>query len=134
MTDIAKSLDIVKIDESLGLVFGYAIVSKIDGEDFVDSQNDHIPEDAMLKAATDFMQTARVSKEMHDGDSIGTVVFAFPMTTEIAKALDIDVRMTGLLVAIKPNDSAMLEKFKTGEFTGFSIGGARLNDEEVEDA
>ena len=119
---------VVKVDEALGLVFGFAIVSKQDGEDYYDLQDDHIPEDAMLKAATDFMENSRVAKEMHAGDEAGTIVFAFPLTTDIAKALDIVTKRTGLLIAMRPADG-MLAKFKSGEFTGFSIGGYRITDE-----
>lgn len=121
---------LVKVDETLGLVFGFAIVSKQNGEDYYDLQNDHIPEDAMLKASLDFMLNSRVAKEMHTGDEAGTVVFAFPLTSDIAKALDIETKQTGLLIAMRPAEG-MLAKFKSGEFTGFSIGGYRLVDEEA---
>lgn len=122
--------EVAKVDESLGLVFGYAIVSKVDGEPYFDSQGDHIPEEAMLKAGTDFMLHSRVAKEMHSGAPVGGVVFAFPMTEDIAKALDIEVRKTGLLIAMRPS-SAVLAKYRSGEYTGFSIGGSRLVDEDV---
>lgn len=121
---------VVKVDESLGLVFGFAIVSKKDGADYYDLQGDHIPEDSMLKAATDFMVNSRVAKEMHTGDANGTVVFAFPLTSDIAKALEIETKQTGLLIAMRPAEG-MLGKFKSGEYTGFSIGGHRLIDEEA---
>jgi hypothetical protein len=124
--------DIVKVDESLGLVFGFAIVCKKDGEDYYDVQDDHIPEDAMMKAAADFMENSRVAKEMHVGDQKGGVIFAFPLTTEIAKALGIETEQTGLLIAMKPPPE-VLSKFKSGEYTGFSIGGRRVEDEEVDD-
>jgi hypothetical protein len=127
-----QTTNIVKVDEALGLVFGFAIVSKEDGEDYFDVQGDHIPEDAMLKAATDFMQHSRTAKEMHQGDRAGEVVFAFPLTTDIAESLDITTKRTGLLIAMKPNDDEMLRKFRDGELTGFSIGGRRIKDEEVD--
>lgn len=114
---------IVKFDDQLGLVFGFAIVSTSDNQPYFDVQGDHIPDDAMLKAATDFMEHSRMAKEMHTGDSRGTVLFAFPLTAEIAKSLDIETKRTGLLIAMKPDDE-MLEKFRDGTLTGFSIGGA----------
>ena len=121
---------VIKIDESLGLVFGFAIVCKQLDKDYYDLQDDHIPEDAMLKASLDFMLNSRVAKEMHTGDEAGAVVFAFPLTTDIAAALEITTKQTGLLIAMRPA-AGMLAKFKSGEFTGFSIGGRRLLDEEV---
>ena len=76
--------EVAKVDEELGLVFGYAIVCKQDGEPYFDLQDEHIPEDAMLKAALDFMENSQIAREMHgttpDGTrkQAGTVVFAFP--------------------------------------------------------
>lgn len=126
MTDaakIAKQTSILKVDAALGLVFGYAIVCKERGEDYFDLQGDNIPEDVMLKAAADFMENSRVADDMHDGEAMGTVVFAFPLTDEIAKALDIQTERTGLLIAMKPSP-AVFEKFLDGTYTGFSIGGS----------
>lgn len=132
---------VAKVDRSLGLVFGWAIVCKKDGEDYYDLNRDkdgervpeHIPESTMIEAATDFMENSRISKEMHAGDAKGTVVFAFPLTTDIAKAMGISTKVTGLMIAVKP-EKAMLDKFYNKELTGFSIGGSRLKSREVEHA
>jgi putative serine protease XkdF len=129
--EFAITTKICKVDDSLGLVMGFAIVCKQDGEDYFDVQDDHIPEDAMLGAAVDFMQNSRVAKEMHAGDSKGAVLFAFPLTTEIAKSFGIETKTTGLMIAMKPDNADMLAKFKSGELTGFSIGGRRITDEAV---
>ena len=112
---------------------GYTIVCAEDGEPYFDLQGDHIPEEAMLKAALDFMEHSQMACEMHDGEPAGTVVFAFPMTADIAKALDIEAKKTGLIIAMRPGPS-MLAKFQSGELTGFSIGGLRIEDEELDDA
>jgi hypothetical protein len=122
---------IAKVNDELGLVFGFAIVCKIDGEDHFDSQGDHIPEDAMLKASADFAASARVAKEMHTGDQVGDYLFLFPMTTDIAKSMGIELKQSGLMVAMKAQPD-VIEKFKDGTYTGFSIGGARITDEEVD--
>ena len=124
---------VVKVDEGLGLVMGYAIVCKEVGEPYFDKQGDHIPEDSMLEAALDFMENSRLAREMHAGDGKGSVVFAWPMTEDIAKAFGIATDTTGLMIAMRPSDDAMLEKFRDGTYTGFSIGGERIEDEEVED-
>jgi hypothetical protein len=127
---------VVKVSPRLGLVFGYAIVSKVQGEDYYDHHGDHIPEDAMLKAAVNFMASERMACDMHERDENGEVVkagqilFAYPMTQEIADSLDIVVKQTGLLVAMKPSPE-VLKKFESGEYTGFSIGGRRIVDQEV---
>jgi len=127
-----------KVNDELGLVFGWAICCTIDGQAYFDTQGDHIPEDAMLKAATDFMLHSRVACDMHErepGSDIpvenGTVVFCFPVTSDIAKAMGWITRQTGLAIAMKPDDPEILQKYRTGEYTGFSMGGDRVNDEEV---
>ena len=132
MTDTPAEVDlraeVLKVDDSLGLVMGYAIVCKEAGEPYYDLQGDYITEEAMLKAALDFMEHSQVAKEMHAGDQTGTVVFAWPMTTDIAKAFGVQVEKTGLLIAVRP-DPDMLAKFRDGTYTGFSIGGQWLKEE-----
>jgi hypothetical protein len=117
-----KRCDIVKVDESLGLVFGYAIVCKVGGEDYYDLQGDHISEKEMLKAVTEFMKNSRVAKEMHQGEQIGEVVHSFPLTEQIADSLGIVADRYGWLIAMQPS-ADVFAKFASGELTGFSIGG-----------
>jgi len=126
-----KCEQIAKVDDELGLVFGWGIVCKINGEEFYDSQGDHIPEDAMLEAVTDFAKTDRTSGDMHVFKD-GTVVHEFPLTDEIAKAFGITTDRTGWMVAVEPSPE-VLQKFKSGEYTGFSIGGAYIENEPVEE-
>ncbi len=114
-----------------GLVLGWAIICKEHGEPYFDLQGDHITELAMLRASTDFAENSRVAKDMHRDGQAGTVVHTFPMTTDIAKAFGVQTDRTGLMIAMRP-DEEMLDKFKSGELTGFSIGGVRGEDEEVE--
>lgn len=126
---------ILKVDADLGLVFGWAIICKEDGKEYFDLQGDHIPEQSMLEASADFMAKARVGKGMHRGDQIADVVFAFPMTEDIAKSFGFDApAKTGLMIAWKPHTADILEKFRSGEWTGFSIGGDYVETEEHADA
>jgi len=122
----------IKVNKKLGLIFGWAIVSKIGGEEYFDLQGDHIPEDAMLEAATEFMEKKRTLKLMHKGEPKGDVVFAWPLTEEVAKAMGIQTQVTGLMIAVKPTSKKLIEAAENGELQGFSIGGLRLVDEEVE--
>jgi len=133
----AENARIVKVDENLGVVFGYAIVCKHNGEPYYDLNIDpggnrvpeHIPEHTMLKASMDFMQNSRMGNEMHCGPDCGSYVYAFPMTTDIAKSLGINTNTTGLLVGFKPPPE-VFEKFKNGTYKGFSIEGRRLSVQE----
>jgi hypothetical protein len=140
MTEVTFSTEatFMKVEESLGLIIGFAVICEVDGQPYydlgsVDSEGvrtrDHIPPSAMLKAATEFMANSRVASEMHERDEnnkpvrAGEVIHTFPLTAEIAASLDITTKRTGLLVAIKPSDPAVLDKARKGEYRGFSIGG-----------
>lgn len=142
---------ILKVDTALGLVFGFAIVSKLANaegvlEDYYDLNVDaagphagkrvpeHITEDAMFKCAVDAASEGvqMAGNDMHAGPDTGTFYFMFPLTTEIAKALEIETKRTGLLVAYKPEPD-VLAKFNDGTYTGFSMEGARVTFEEEDD-
>jgi len=128
MSEIAKYA-VAKVDEKLGLVFGWAITSTEKGEPVFDLQGDHIPDDVMLKAVSDFMEQSRDARDMHTGDTIGTVVHSMPLTAEIAEAFGILTDTTGWMVAMRPSPE-VLKQFASGERTGFSIGGQVLESEE----
>lgn len=131
-SEIRTNVKVAKVDRALGLVLGWAIICKVDGQDYYDLQGDHIPQDVMLKGATEFMENSRVAKEMHAGNARGSILFAFPMTEEIAKVYGIDTGgKYGLMVAAK-FDEAVLAKFDSGEYTGFSIGGSCVREEVAE--
>lgn len=130
---------IAKVDEGLGLVFGWAIVCKVNGEPYFDTQGDHVPEDVMLRESLRYMKGARVAGKMHEQDGengavcYGQVPFAWPATEEVQDAFGESATITGLKIGMLPDDPEMIAKFKSGEFTGFSIGGFRVVDEPVED-
>lgn len=122
--------EIRKVSDELGLVFGYAVVCRVEGQDHYDLHGDHIPEAAMLKAATDFMLYSRVGGDMHEAVA-GTIVHSWPLTEDVAKAFGLEPKMTGWMIAFKPDTPEMLAKFKSGEYKGFSIGGRRKLDQDA---
>ena len=117
------NLRIAKVDESLGLVFGWAVVSKVAGVPYVDLQGDHVPEDVLLRAAADFMAGDRPARVMHGTEDAGQVVFAWPLTADIAEAMGVETGQTGLMIGMRPDDPETLRRFRDGAFKGFSIGG-----------
>lgn len=151
-SQILKVNDVINVDEEHGLVFGYAIVSKtresFDAElvDYYDLNVDqdgvhkgkrvpeNITEDAMFKAAVDAAETGMQlpGDEQHAGPDVGSYYFMLPVTEQIAKALDWQVKKTGLVVGYHPGDDDVLQKFKDGTYTGFSITGERVEFEEEE--
>ena len=137
---LKQTSEIIKIDRKLGIAFGFAIVCKEikDGkvEDYYDLQGDHIPEDVMLKAACDFaLSESRTGKAQHDKEErkgkVADVAFVFPLTEEVAKALDIRTERYGLLIGYKPTDAGVLDDIEKGVYTGFSLGGEGVREEVV---
>lgn len=112
---------VVKVADELGLVFCWAFTSKANGESYYDLHGDTIDEDFVAAAAA-FMEQGGPTDEMHDGEPDGRVVFAMPMTPEIAKAFGVETDTTGLMVALKPSPD-VLAKFKSGEYAAVSIAG-----------
>lgn len=125
-----SDLTLVKVDDELGVVFGFAIVSTIDGVPYYDKQGDHIDDASLTKAALEFCDAGTAAKVMHQGYAVGTVPFVFPLTAEICKALNITSVTNGLLVGLKP-DAVTLALIKDGTYPAFSIGGERLKEVDV---
>jgi hypothetical protein len=114
----------VRVDKvSLGIVFGYATVSKENGVDYYDTQGDHISDEDTIPMAYDFAKGQRLGDDMHDMSNAGFFPFIFPLTEDVAKALAISASKYGTLVGFKPATKELLAKFESGEYTGFSIGG-----------
>lgn len=115
----------LKVSSQERLVFGWGQVCTKNGELYFDTDNQAIPEGVALKGWKDFMRgDQRTHKAMHAGVEVGQVVFAFPMLTDIAKSLGFEnLPQTGILVGVYVSDDTTLQKFATGEYTGFSIGG-----------
>jgi hypothetical protein len=118
-----------KVDDGKGIAYGWAIVCTEKGKQYVDTQGDHIPEDAMAAAAEEFSNNSRVAKDMHTGGQIGDVPFIYPVMKS-SKDLGIDSARTGMLVGFKPSDPELLKLIASGERTGFSIGGTLLESDE----
>lgn len=121
---------VTDVNESLGIVFGWGMITKVNGEDYYDTDNQHMTEGAMLKATSSFMEDSRISNDMHTPVDIGLVVHSFPLTDEIAKSMGIFSNINGWMVGVKP-DKDTLAKFASGEYTGFSVeGSGNFEDEE----
>lgn len=121
--DIEATARVVKTSsDELGLVFGWALTSKAGGTDYFDLHGDNIVEEDLIRVAAEFMERGGATDEQHDFEADGRVVFAMPLTAEVAKSFGIQTDTTGLMVAIKPSPE-VFAKFKAGEYTGFSIAG-----------
>lgn len=147
MADTAYSFHskITKVDATLGVVYGWAIVCKERNprtgelEPFYDNDRDgpeHVTEEAMLKASIDFAKGARVMGIEHEevgsvrkSDEVqyGTAVHLFALTEDIAKSMGIVTQRTGLMIGVAPDRKEDLARYAKGELTGFSIAGARVH-------
>lgn len=123
MPDLSiRKATVAKVDESLGLVFGWGMVCTEKGVDHYDTQGDHIPDEVMVASTSDFMQKSRAAHDMHLGIPHGEIVHSFPLTADIAEKMGIVCEKTGWMVAMKPS-TAVLAKYLDGTYTGFSVGG-----------
>ncbi|MBW2596374.1 MAG: hypothetical protein JRC93_10445, partial [Deltaproteobacteria bacterium] len=110
---------VTEVDQSLGIVFGWGMVTDINNEPYYDLDNQHIPSDLMVKSTSVFMETSRISNDSHTPVDIGVVVHSFPLSSEIAKSMGITSNISGWMVGVKP-DADTLAKFVSGEYKGFS--------------
>jgi hypothetical protein len=107
-------------DTKLGLVFGVGMVCKVKNnagvfEPFVDSQDDHITDEEMLVSVVKFMRGSRALKAMHEGQEIGEVLLAWPLTEDLAKRYEIETKQTMWMVAVQPSDPADVARFAAGD-------------------
>lgn len=124
--------NVIKVDAERRLVFGWAQVCTKNGAEYFDTDNQHIPESVTLDAWADFMRNGRVNKAMHSGDQVGDVAFAFPAYDDIFKSLGLQIGdQSGIIVGVYVQDDDVLNKYHTGVYKGFSVGGA-VNWEDVE--
>nr|UVX60422.1 MAG: Putative serine protease XkdF [Bacteriophage sp.] len=121
-----------KVDNSLRMVFGWGSICKKRNQEtgqleiYTDTDNEQFPEDVTLKAWMDFMNSdQRIMDNMHNEQPVGKVVFAFPMTEDIAASFGLVDKLdqTGVIVGTLITDDEVLKKFQTGEYMGYSIGG-----------
>lgn len=133
VSELTKNIEgqILKADNDQRMVWGWASVITENGVPVVDSQGDVIKSETLMKAATDFMLSTRVTKEMHMGGKVGEFIHSLPLTKDIADALGIKSDKEGWIVACKVYDDAVWQKVKSGELKAFSIGG-RAKREKIE--
>ena len=130
---VTKECTVAKVDAGQGIVYGWAFICKVNGVDHIDSDNDIITEECMLDCAYHFAKNSsnRVMLDMHSGEPIGHFPYIFPLTDEFKAQFGITCEKSGLLVGAKPDDDLVIEQFKSGERTGFSIGFYIYGSEEV---
>ncbi len=121
--DMEIEFDVRKTDEDQQLVFGWASICSIGGEDVVDKQDDIIPEDELEKAAYDFALYCRQQGDMHERMGVGRLVESMMFTKQKQEALGVDLGLTGWWIGFRVDDPGVWKRIKAGELPEFSIGG-----------
>lgn len=115
-----------------GVAYGWALASTYKGAPYFDTgdgtHSDHIPEESLAAVTAQFMaETGGAALDMHTGDRVADVVFALPLTSDVAK-IGLGIRdvgdVTGLAIGWRPHSVELLDKIARGERIGFSIGGS----------
>lgn len=121
---------VVKVDEKLGLVFGWALATSLDGgaTPHVDLQDDAIVgDDELIKIAAEFMESSAASDVMHDDNPDGKVVFCMPLTKDVSTALGVTSKVHGLAIAMRPSPTTF-KRFLLKELNAFSIAGTGIRE------
>lgn len=125
-----EHMEVLKIDEEQRIIYGWASVTKVNGELLIDRQGDMIETDTLHKAVNDFMENVRVGKLMHQGEPVGMIVHSFPVSKEICDALGIQTDKEGWITGYKVYDDQIWSDVKSGKYAAFSIGGAAVMEEQ----
>lgn len=119
---ISGTFRAVKLDEELGIVYGWALTDTTKDGAYFDLQGDNVKaNNDLVKAALQFVRDGAKADEMHDRAAKGGwVPFVLPVTKDVAEWLGIE--QTGLIAGMQPT-AEVFAKFKSGELKGFSIDG-----------
>lgn len=121
--------EITKVDDELGVVYGWASVTTVKGKLVEDSQGDTVETTEMVKAAHEFVSDARVAKVMHDGSQVGEIVESLVFSEDIQKALGVDLGLEGWFIGMRVTDESILKRARDGDLPMFSIGGMAVSED-----
>jgi hypothetical protein len=120
--DFAFDIPVAKLVADKNQVFGWASIIEEAGVPVVDTQNDVITEEDLENAFYGFAKDYGQGGEMHDRTDAGEMIECMVFTKEKQQALGINLGKIGAWVGFE-FEPAVFAKFKSGEYTGFSIGG-----------
>lgn len=112
-----------KADEEQRLIFGWASVATVSGQEVVDRQGDIIPVEELERAAYDFVLNSRTHGHMHETKGTGRLIESCVFSAEKQRALGIDLQKEGWWVGFIVENDDIWAAIKRGELPEFSIGG-----------
>lgn len=115
--------EVINKNEEKRIVYGWASVIEVDGQEVVDKHEHIIEVDELVNAAHKYMIESREAHEMHKGEPKGVTVESIVLTEDVQKALGVDLGKVGWFIAQKIYDDETWEGFKSGKYKAFSIGG-----------
>ena len=122
LVEVTKSFaldpDTTSFDEGLNTLFGFAVVSTINGKPYFDLHGDHIPVDVIAKSVSETGGFIGADYQ-HNGEVVGNAAHNMPVFEDFG-LIDKGGR-TGLYVGIKYDDPNVLEEHKEKGVSGFSI-------------
>lgn len=121
-------IQVTKLDPDQRLIFGWASVAAINGQEVVDKQGDIIPVPELEKAAYDFVLYSREQGDMHSQIGVGRLVESLVFTAEKA-AIGLVAKneqgeqIYGWFVGFKVESDEVWKAHKDGRRPELSIGG-----------
>ena len=104
-------------------VFGFFSVVTQEGVPVIDSQNDVITVRDLEKGVYRYVKFSGMGDERHDERVKAVLIESMVMTKEKQDALGINLGFEGWWGGFEILDNSLWEKFKSGEYESFSIGG-----------
>lgn len=118
---------ILKVNDELKTVYGWASVNTVGGQLVTDHQHDQVSDAEIIKAAHEFITSSRVGGVLHaPGFQGGDVVESMVLTPDVQKALGIDLGQTGWFIGYRVDDPDAWTLVKSGVLKAFSIGGKAI--------
>lgn len=124
-TKLNSVLKVSSVDMENHLVFGWAYVSKKDGEQTLDHSNTFVKIESIEKAAYDYAMNYRVGGEMHKKE-VAVMVESMVFSADKQKTLGIDLGLEGWWIGMYVPDDGVMKKINSGEYSAFSIGGTAV--------
>lgn len=126
---VSKGFNIAKMNEEKQQVYGWASITKLDGEPVVDLQGDYIHIDEVRQAAHHYLNNSRKGGVMHQRDGeeprqVGHLIESVIVDDSIKKALGMpDDTPEGWFIGMQVTDDETWENYKNGKYLDFSVHG-----------